>query len=114
MGDILHERLDDLSEHPHVGDVRGRGLLAGIELVEDKASRKPFDRDLRMAETFAEAAQEVGLVVWPNSGQADGTNGDLVLIGPPFIITEDEISELVRLFKIALDAATTTVERSRR
>jgi adenosylmethionine-8-amino-7-oxononanoate aminotransferase len=43
--------------------------------------------------------------VWPNAGQADGTNGDLVLIGPPFIVTEDEISELVRLFRIALDTA---------
>ncbi|MHC4494025.1 MAG: hypothetical protein ACYTDU_20715 [Planctomycetota bacterium] len=88
-----------------MGDVRGRGLLAGVEFVADKSSRTPFDRRLRMVEAFTEAAQAAGLVVWPNAGQADGTNGDLVLIGPPFIVTEDEISELVRLFRIALDTA---------
>jgi adenosylmethionine-8-amino-7-oxononanoate aminotransferase len=104
MGEVLHDRLRELSDHPHVGDVRGRGLLAGIEFVEDKTSRKPFDRRLRMAETFMEAAQAAGLVVWPNS------DGDLVLIGPPFIITEEEISELVRLFRIALDTTTKTIK----
>jgi adenosylmethionine-8-amino-7-oxononanoate aminotransferase len=110
MGEVLHDRLRELSDHPHVGDVRGRGLLAGIEFVEDKTSRKPFDRRLRMAETFMEAAQTAGLVVWPNSGQADEMNGDLVLIGPPFIITEEEISELVRLFRMALDLAIKTIK----
>lgn len=105
MGVVLQQQLGELLEHPNVGDVRGRGLLTGIEFVADKASREPFDRKRRMAETFTEAAQRAGLVVWPNTGQADGTNGDLVLIGPPFIITEDEISELVRLFRSALDTA---------
>ena len=105
VGAALQQRLAALLEHPNVGDVRGRGLLTGVEFVADKSSRKPFDRRLRMVEAFAEAAQAAGLVVWPNAGQADGTNGDLVLIGPPFIITEDEISELVRLFRIALDTA---------
>jgi adenosylmethionine-8-amino-7-oxononanoate aminotransferase len=88
-----------------VGDVRGRGLLAGIELVEDPESRRPFDRSLRIAESVTEAAQDAGLVVWPSSGQADGTNGDLVLVAPPFIISEEEISELVHLLRIALDTA---------
>ena len=60
--------------------------------------------------TFTEAAQEAGLVVWPNAGHADGTNGDLVLVGPPFIITEEEISEAVRLFRIALDVTMRTIE----
>ncbi|MDH3213186.1 MAG: aminotransferase class III-fold pyridoxal phosphate-dependent enzyme [Myxococcales bacterium] len=105
LGVVLQQRLAELLDHPHVGDVRGRGLLAGVEFVADKDSRKPFERRLRMVETFAEAAQALGLMVFPNAGQADGTNGDLVLIGPPFIITEDEISELVRLFRIALDTA---------
>ncbi|HEY5658567.1 MAG TPA: aminotransferase class III-fold pyridoxal phosphate-dependent enzyme [Myxococcota bacterium] len=105
MGAVMQERLAELLEHPNVGDVRGRGLLAGIEFVADKASRRPFERRLRMVEAFAEAALAAGLVVWPNAGQVDGTHGDLVLVGPPFIITEDEISELVRLFRIALDQA---------
>jgi adenosylmethionine-8-amino-7-oxononanoate aminotransferase len=105
LGAVLQQRLAELLEHPNVGDVRGRGLLTGVEFVVDKNSRKPFDRRLHTVEAFAEAAQAAGLVVWPNAGQADGTNGDLVLIGPPFIITEDEISELVRLFRVALDSA---------
>jgi adenosylmethionine-8-amino-7-oxononanoate aminotransferase len=105
MGAVLQQRLAELLEHPNVGDVRGRGLLTGVEFVADKRSRKPFDRRLRMVEAFTEAAQAVGLVVFPNAGQADGTHGDLVLVGPPFIITEDEISELVRLFRSALDTA---------
>ncbi|HET9386694.1 MAG TPA: aminotransferase class III-fold pyridoxal phosphate-dependent enzyme, partial [Gemmatimonadales bacterium] len=94
MGRVLHQRLGKLAELPHVGDVRGRGLLAGIEFVEDKASRRPFARSLRLAETLGETAQEAGLVVWPHGGQPDREGGDLVLVGPPFIVTEDEISEI--------------------
>jgi hypothetical protein len=109
MGAVLQQQLAALLEHPNVGDVRGRGLLIGVEFVADKSSRKPFDRRLRMVETFTDAAQAAGLAVFPNAGQADGTNGDLVLIGPPFIITEDEISELVRRFRAALDTAITTI-----
>ncbi len=55
------------------------------------------------------AAQAAGLVVWPSVGQADGANGDVILIGPPFIITEDEIAELTRLFRVALDEASETI-----
>ncbi len=105
MGEVLQRQLGALREHPLVGDVRGRGLLAGVELVEDKPSRRPFPRRLCAVETLTEAAQAAGLVVWPGSGQADGTNGDLVLIGPPFVVSEEEIAELTRRLRIALDAA---------
>jgi adenosylmethionine-8-amino-7-oxononanoate aminotransferase len=105
MGEVLQRCLGELREHPNVGDVRGRGLLAGIEFVEDKQSRKPFDPSVRMAETFTQAAQAAGLVVWPSSGYTDQMDGDLVLIGPPFIITESEISELLQRFRSALDTA---------
>ena len=104
MGAVLHARLRELLELPNVGDVRGRGLFAGIEFVQDKASRAPFARRHRFCETFADAALAAGLIVWPNSGMADGENGDLVLIGPPFAVSEDEISELVRLLRLALEA----------
>ena len=102
LGVVLHQRLATLKALRHVGDVRGRGLLAGIEFVEDKATRAPFPRTARFAETFTDAALEAGLTVWPNVGHADGVNGDLVLVAPPFIITEGEIDEVVALLARAL------------
>jgi adenosylmethionine-8-amino-7-oxononanoate aminotransferase len=104
MGRVLHERLAPLTRLPHVGDVRGRGLLAGIEFVEDKASRAPLSRSLRFAERFAEAALAAGITVWPNVGHADGTNGDAALIAPPFIIEEQEVDEIVKRLTVALEA----------
>jgi adenosylmethionine-8-amino-7-oxononanoate aminotransferase len=108
VGKVLQRRLATLATLPHVGDVRGRGLLAGVEFVEDKATRAVFPRAAKFAETFTEAAQEAGLVVWPNVGHADGTNGDLVMLAPPFIVTEREIEEIVERFQVAMD---TTVKR---
>jgi hypothetical protein len=102
MGGVLHRKLQPLLELPSVGDVRGRGLLAGLEFVADKKTKAPFPRKLKFAETFAAAALDAGLVIWPNVGQADGENGDLVMAAPPFIITEAEIDELVSRFKTAL------------
>ena len=104
----FHARLAALRELPGVGDVRGRGLLAGVEFVADPATRAPFPRAARFAETFAETALETGLVVWPNVGQADGVNGDIAMLAPPFIVTEDEIDLIVQRFGVALRA---TVER---
>jgi adenosylmethionine-8-amino-7-oxononanoate aminotransferase len=74
----------------------------------DPVTRAPFPRAARFAETFADMALQAGLVVWPNVGQADGRNGDLALIAPPFIITDEEIDLLVQRFGEALRA---TVER---
>ncbi|HEV8599151.1 MAG TPA: aminotransferase class III-fold pyridoxal phosphate-dependent enzyme [Gemmatimonadales bacterium] len=103
LGTILHERLQALRELPHVGDIRGRGLLAGIEFVEDTESRVPFLREQRFAERFTASAERAGLMVWPNTGQADGVNGDLVMLAPPFVITEAEIDEIVTRFRSALE-----------
>lgn len=102
MGVVLHRKLSSLTSLPAVGDVRGLGLLAGIEFVADKKTKAPFPRKLKFAETFVQAAQEAGLIVWPNVSQADGENGDLVMVAPPFIISEAEIDEIVSRFKIAL------------
>jgi adenosylmethionine-8-amino-7-oxononanoate aminotransferase len=104
----FHERLGALRELPGVGDVRGRGLLAGIEFVADPVTRAPFPRAARFAESFAAAALDHGLVVWPNVGQADGVNGDLAMLAPPFVVTHDEIDLIVQRFGAALRA---TVER---
>ena len=106
LGPVLHRRLADLRELPLVGDVRGRGLLAGIEFVADPETREPLPRTAAFAETFTQAALDAGLVVWPNVGHADGRAGDLVMLAPPFIVTEDQIDEMVELMTRALrDAA---------
>jgi len=94
--------LERVRDHPWVGDVRGRGLLAGIELVADRASRRPFPRAARVAERAVEACFERGLIVWPNVGHVAG-EGDLLMLGPPFTISEEEIDELAQRLRAALD-----------
>jgi hypothetical protein len=113
MGRVLHRRLAALRELPFVGDVRGRGLLAGVEFVADPDTREPLPRTARLAETFAEAALDEGLVVWPNVGHADGRNGDLVMLAPPFVVTEDQIDEMLELFTRALRRAADRVGATR-
>lgn len=103
MGEVLHKKLAALLDHPAVGDVRGRGLLAGIEFVADKKTRRPFARAKKLTEALVENALKEGLVVWPNVGHADGENGDLVMVAPPFVITEAEIDEIVARLKIAIE-----------
>jgi adenosylmethionine-8-amino-7-oxononanoate aminotransferase len=109
LGRRFHAKLDGLTGLPHVGDVRGRGLLAGIEFVEDTGTRAPFPRALRFAETFTDRALDVGLVVWPNAGHADGTNGDLVMLAPPYVATEAELGEISTRIALALDRTLTTL-----
>ncbi len=96
MHSLLHRELDDLA---HVGFITGRGLFAGVEFVEDKKTKKPFDRSQKIAENFTTYAFERGLILWPNFGQADGTHGDLVVFGPALMITEAQVNELVSLLK---------------
>jgi adenosylmethionine-8-amino-7-oxononanoate aminotransferase len=113
MGAALQRELQALRGLPHVGDIRGRGLLAAVEFVADVETRAPFRRAAGFAERLTATALDEGLVLWPNVGQADGTNGDLVMIAPPFVITEDEIGELVRRLARAMEqaaAATKAVE----
>jgi len=110
MGPVLQRQLARLRELPHVGDVRGRGLLGGVELVEDKDTRAPFAREARVAERLTAAALDLGLVVWPNVGHADGTRGDLVMVAPPFIITEDEITMIADRLEAAIVASSLTTK----
>src|SRR5918992_682387 len=103
LGPVFHRKLAALRSLPHVGDVRGRGLLAGVEFVEDKETRLPFPRSAHFAESFAAAALDAGLIVWPNVGQANGLDGDLAMLAPPFVIEESEIDDIVTRFAEALD-----------
>jgi adenosylmethionine-8-amino-7-oxononanoate aminotransferase len=110
MGQVLHRRLQDLRALPWVGDVRGRGLLAGIEFVQDKASRRPYPSSARFAESVAANALDLGLVVWPNAGQLDDGTGDLAMLAPPFVIDEDQIGELVAVLSRAIERSAAQVE----
>ena len=103
MGAVLHRQLQQLRSLPYVGDVRGKGLLAGIEFVEDKNTRKPFPRAVGFAETFAAAALDLGLITWANWGQLNDGSGDLAMLAPPFIIDDDQVTEMVTLFSQALE-----------
>jgi len=112
VGPVLQERLASLRELPCVGDVRGRGLLAGIEIVENKETRAPFARAVHAAEQITAAALDAGLVVWPNVGHADGARGDTIMIAPPFVVTEDEIDMMVDRLRVAIDRAGLVEQRS--
>jgi hypothetical protein len=92
---LLSELRVALAEDPHAGDVRGLGLMVGIELVQDRVSKRPFPRAEGVAERVVAAAKENGLLLYSSTGCADGTDGDLVMLGPPFVITGDELTEAV-------------------
>jgi adenosylmethionine-8-amino-7-oxononanoate aminotransferase len=104
LGERLAERLEPLRERRIVGDVRGLGLMRGVEFVRDRATREPFDRGLRVAERIGEAAFERGLIIYPGSGNADGVNGDQILIGPPLVISEEQVDLLAARLIEAVDA----------
>jgi adenosylmethionine-8-amino-7-oxononanoate aminotransferase len=109
MGQMLQQRLQTLRGFEHVGDVRGRGLLVGIEFVEDRRSKRPFPPAARFAETFAAVALELGLVVWSNAGQLEDETGDLVMLAPPFVITEDQIGDMVTILSQAAERTASRV-----
>jgi adenosylmethionine-8-amino-7-oxononanoate aminotransferase len=96
MGQVLEAALNDaFGQHPHVGDIRGRGLFRGLELVENRETKAPFAPERTIAAKLKKQAMENGLIVYPMGGTIDGVQGDHVLIAPPFIITHDQIDELV-------------------
>lgn len=104
LGDALRSRLNDVfGDHPHVGDIRGRGLFLAMELVRDRRSKAPFDASLRLHARLKKAALGQGLICYPTGGTADGMHGDHVLLAPPFIIGTSQIDELVSKLERALD-----------
>ncbi len=107
-GNALLDALMPLLSHPHVGDVRGKGLLVGVEFVEDKKSRRPFPRRRMYAEKFLAEARKRGLILWWNTGQADGVDGDLVLVAPPFTVTAGDIA----LLRKKMDEVLSVMEKS--
>jgi len=91
--------------NPHVGDIRGRGLFLGVELVEDRGSKDPFDPARKLNVAIKKAAMARGLMVYPMGGTIDGQRGDHVLVAPPFIVTDAQIAEITDKLGDAVDAA---------
>jgi adenosylmethionine-8-amino-7-oxononanoate aminotransferase len=91
QGDLAAE----LADERHVGDVRGLGMMIGVELVRDRETKEPFGRQRQIAEQVVAAARDAGLLLYSSTGHADGENGDLVMLGPPFVLTDDEAELLV-------------------
>src|SRR6516164_2412697 len=108
QGAHLARRLKEpFGNHPFVGDVRGRGLFQGVELVADRGTKEPFDSKLKMHARVKREAMARGLMVYPMGGTADGVRGDHILIAPPFIIDAGAIDAIVERLGEAIDAATT-------
>jgi adenosylmethionine-8-amino-7-oxononanoate aminotransferase len=105
LGGLLETKLRAaFGNHPHVGDIRGRGLFWGVELVADRASKRPFDPSRRVHARIKKEALKAGLMCYPMGGTLDGLQGDHVLLAPPFIVEEAQLDELVSKLAIALDA----------
>ena len=106
MGARLEAALRaELGQHPHVGDIRGRGLFLGLELVQDRDSRAPFDPARRLHARVKGEAFAAGLVCYPMGGTVDGQSGDHVLLAPPFILEHAQIDELVTKLGTAINRA---------
>ena len=105
-GDQLRAGLEAaLGAHAHVGDIRGRGLFLGVELVEDRATKAPFDPARGLAAKVKRAAFEAGLVCYPMGGTRDGKHGDHILLAPPFIMSEAQVDEVVGKLAGAIETA---------
>jgi adenosylmethionine-8-amino-7-oxononanoate aminotransferase len=105
-GELLRTLLTErLGHHPNVGEIRGRGLLVGLELVADQATRRPFPRTARLIESVMAHSRADGLLLYHGTGNADGTNGDTVLLGPPFVISDGELARIVEVLGDAVERA---------
>ncbi len=93
--------------HPYVGDVRGRGLFCGIELVQDRATKATFDPQLKLHAKIKAQALANGLLVYPMGGTVDGQHGDHVLLAPPFIVTTAELDQIVDVLATSIDQVLT-------
>ncbi|MBT3307092.1 MAG: aspartate aminotransferase family protein [Alphaproteobacteria bacterium] len=102
LDELLHHRLGN---HANVGDIRGRGLFRGIELVADRVTKEPLDPGLKLHAHIKKQAMDRGMVCYPGGGTADGVRGDHVLLAPPFIIGDQQVGDIVSILGDAIDAA---------
>jgi adenosylmethionine-8-amino-7-oxononanoate aminotransferase len=106
MGDVLDAALHArFGQHPHIGDIRGRGLFRGLELVKDRDTRAPFDPARKLHARIKAEAMAAGLICYPMGGTIDGHAGDHILLAPPFIITDEQVDELTDKLALAVERA---------
>jgi adenosylmethionine-8-amino-7-oxononanoate aminotransferase len=98
-----------IGSHRNVGEIRGRGLLVGVELVTNRRTRRPFPRSAHLIEAVMARARESGLLMYHGTGNADGTSGDTVLLGPPFVVTERELAMIADTLGRAVEQATSAL-----
>ncbi|ANG62583.1 hypothetical protein A8C75_08865 [Marinobacterium aestuarii] len=111
LGTALQQRLRSrLGDHPHIGDLRGRGLFQGIELVRDRTTKEPFDPALKLHARIKQAAMDEGLMCYPMGGTLDGRQGDHILLAPAFILEESHLDELVEKLERAITLALRAVK----
>ncbi len=104
MGEKLQDALVvAFGQHPNVGDIRGRGLFRGIEIVADRETKEPFDPAFGLAGKLKKAAFAEGLACYPMAGTRDGKTGDHILLAPPYIMTEEQIPDIIEPLKRAME-----------
>ncbi len=101
-GNNLRDALSSLQSHPNVGDIRGLGLLFGVEFVKNKATREPFPREKNIAEKIRQACLDENVLTYPTQGCVDGLRGDHILLAPPFTISSEESALIARALRSAL------------
>jgi adenosylmethionine-8-amino-7-oxononanoate aminotransferase len=106
MGGLLRDQLHDaFGQHPHIGDIRGRGMFLGLEMVADRETKAPLDPARKTWLRLREAAMERGLICYPSGGCIDGKSGDHIVLAPPYNLTEAQAGEIVDKLSAALSAA---------
>ena len=109
QGHKLQAALEQtFGDHPHIGDIRGRGLFRGVELVADRGTKEPFDPSLKLHAKIKANAMNEGLICYPMGGTIDGQRGDHVLLAPPFIISDNQIDEVVSKLDRAIETTLAT------
>jgi adenosylmethionine-8-amino-7-oxononanoate aminotransferase len=101
-GEYLGKQLEKLHEFPFVGDIRGLGGFRAIEFVQDKKTKAPFPRSVKFVETLFKKLFDKGVVAYTGTGCADGIDGDVLMISPPFVIAEEDIDEVIDVLRESL------------
>jgi adenosylmethionine-8-amino-7-oxononanoate aminotransferase len=111
---IKDSLIERFSSHPNVGDIRGRGLFVGVELVENKQTKAHFNNSLKINAKIKTAAMKEGLMCYAMGGTIDGQNGDHIMFAPPFIINNQHVEEMLGKFEVAMENVFSTIADSKK